>query len=43
MNDDARVLTIAHGSLVAVAVGKDVTEPSTLIELVQLGATVLVI
>ena len=43
MNDDTRVLTIAHGSPVAVTVGKDVTEPSTLIGLVQLGAAVLVI
>jgi hypothetical protein len=39
-NDDTRVLTTAHGSPVTVAVGNDVTEPSTLTEVVGLGVAV---
>jgi len=39
-NADARVLTAAHGSPVTVAVGGDVTELSTLTELVELGVAV---
>jgi hypothetical protein len=40
MNDDTRELTTAHGSPVAVTVGKDVAEISTLIELVELAVAV---